>query len=193
MDKQNMDDIAKNYHVCRKFESLKCFQIEAHVYSHSNFIQIKLFKTSSFKNSLLSLYNVIMFGIICLVCNFIHPMSLQLKILLVFTLTSILTLFILNFIIIEESLEIIRSIKGVNYYTKNMLGKETSKFIGSTNFVINEAITMFRVISYLAVLACESNQLTSSKQVNLIFTKMLPRNDCLEFIYTHIHHFLNQN
>ncbi|XP_053207360.1 phosphatidylinositol N-acetylglucosaminyltransferase subunit H-like isoform X2 [Panonychus citri] len=185
--KRLKDDL--NYYVHRKFISVQCYQLEAHVYCHTNFIKIKLVKIDSFVNVITS--PILMFTFIYSIVIYFILMSFLVKIILGFILLLFSCLLTFYFNVVEESLEIIKSINGVNYTTKNMLGKKVSKFINSSNFVINEAITMSQVISYLAVLTCESSKLTSSRQVNLILTHLLPRNDCLTFIYTHIHSFLN--
>ncbi|XP_023236417.1 phosphatidylinositol N-acetylglucosaminyltransferase subunit H-like isoform X1 [Centruroides sculpturatus] len=89
----------------------------------------------------------------------------------------------------QESLLVITSI-GLQFTTTFVTGRQNSKFIHQCHIkdvVINEGITMHRVIFYLAVLLKDASQPLGIGKILPLFQHTFPRLECLEQIYTGIH------
>ncbi|XP_074601600.1 phosphatidylinositol N-acetylglucosaminyltransferase subunit H-like [Brevipalpus obovatus] len=178
------------FHLSRQFANAKDQPIEVHIQRHFNYIQIKIVKNESFAKSVV----LIPLCILVIIVYCLHYYLEDLPVYLSFTLGGFGFLFsyflLCNLIITEESVLIIRSIHGVQYNYRNLLGKVTSKFISSTNIIINEATTMSKVVSYLAVLEVQSSQLSTSQQIHPIFNHLVPRIDCIKLVYSSLYDFL---
>lgn len=88
----------------------------------------------------------------------------------------------------QESLLVIASI-GLQFTTTFATGRQASKFIHQCHIkdvVINEGITMHRVLFYLAVLLKDASQPLGIDKVLPLFQHTFPRLDCLEQIYSGI-------
>lgn len=95
----------------------------------------------------------------------------------------------------QESLLVMTSI-GLQFTTTFATGRQNSKFIHQCHIkdvVINEGITMHRVIFYLAVLLNDASHPLGVGKILPLFQHTFPRLECLEQIYTGIHISLFEN
>ncbi|XP_075591611.1 uncharacterized protein LOC124496474 isoform X3 [Dermatophagoides farinae] len=134
---------------------------------------------------------------------------------LTFTLFTILVISfnILMYIflpIVEESIILFDNFHGIEYGKKYLFHKSTVRmFINTNNVIINEAITMQKVIFYLIAIPADlghlvlhNNNNNNSNETKIfnetkiklipLFIHTLPRLDCLKIVYNYIIQFRNQ-
>jgi len=128
-------------------------------------------------------------------------------------LVLIIVLFYWRSPINQESLILLDNVSGIETTNRNIFGEKRSSFITTNHIIINEAISMHRVIYYLvaippslsSILLSDSNDNNSKSDSNMrqnrlnnnlynnniipLFCNTCPRLDCLKVIYQHIQLF----
>ncbi|XP_014671965.1 PREDICTED: phosphatidylinositol N-acetylglucosaminyltransferase subunit H-like isoform X2 [Priapulus caudatus] len=100
-------------------------------------------------------------------------------------LLVILLIIKLHLKVTKESLLVIASL-GIQLTTTFASGRTTTQFVEATHVhdvIINEAVTMHRIIFYLAILQNGINYQNKTERLMPLFQNFYPRLDCLRKIY----------